>query len=238
MLRIAVCDDEESIIRYVVETIQKYFRLNCLECKIQTYQDSENLYYDIRDGIQYDLFFLDIEIPKLNGMELAKEISDNNLGKIIFITSHLEYAITAYEYSVFRYIPKNMLDEKLDLALDDFLKLYYLERSEYYRIEIKNHVEKIPYRDILYVLKDGKYAIFYLCGERSVRIRKTLKQILEEIKKEYFFLADQGCIVNLANVVGLDSEGVIFADQKHIAISKAKVTAFKKTMLKFWERHV
>ena len=103
----------------------------------------------------YDLLLLDIEMPGIDGMGLAKSIHDNMpAARIIFITSHLEYAIEAYEFSVFRYIPKDRIDEKLSVALDDFYKLYRLERNEFYTIQVKNRIEQIAYRDILYVLKD------------------------------------------------------------------------------------
>ena len=142
MLHIAICDDEEMIGSKVDELVRVFFRTHCVDCKIQTYQFSENLLYDLQDGINYDLLLLDIGMPGIDGMDLAKVIRDTMpAAKIIFITSHLEYAITAYEFSVFRYIPKNVIDEKLPPALEDYYKLYRLERNEFYTVEIKNHVE-------------------------------------------------------------------------------------------------
>ena len=153
MLRVAICDDEK-ILMEIEEIAGRFFRLNCIDNKITIYQSSENLQYDLQDRIVYDLFLLDIEMPGIHGMELAKEICKRiHSAKIIFITSHPEYAITAYEYSVFRYIQKTMLHEKLFLALEDYYKLYALEKKEYYMIEIKNYLEKIPYRSIFYILK-------------------------------------------------------------------------------------
>lgn len=85
-------------------------------------------------------------MPEVSGMDLAKTIYRNiPSARIIFITSHLEYAIEAYEFSVFRYIPKKLLDDKLLIALEDFYKLYCLERDEYYVIQVKNRIEKVAY---------------------------------------------------------------------------------------------
>ena len=178
-------------------------------------------------------------MPGIDGMDLAKVIRDTMpAAKIIFITSHLEYAITAYEFSVFRYIPKNVIDEKLPLALEDYYKLCRLERNEFYMVEIKNHVEQLPYREILYILKEGKYAVFYLTGGKTQSVRKTLAQVFEEISKEYFYFADRGCIVNLANVVGIDDIGILFLDNQRITISKANIPELKTTMLHFWGKQI
>jgi len=239
MVQIAICDDEPEIIPQIEKTVNHFFRTHCIDCCIKSYLSSDNLQYDLLDGLYYDLFLLDIEMPGIDGMTLAKEIFDTApAAKIIFITSHLEYAITAYEYSVFRYIPKTMIAEKLTIALEDFYKLYRLEQSEFYTIEIKNHVEQIPYRNILYILKSGKYAVFYLQDGRTQPVRKTLSQISTEINQEYFYFADRGCIVNLANVIGIDEAGVLFQNQQHVTISKAAMSEFKSILLRFWEKQI
>lgn len=239
MLRVAICDDETVILSKIDELARVFFRTHCVDCKIQAYQSSENLLYDLQDGINYDLLLLDIEMPGIDGMDLAKVILDTMpAAKIIFITSHLEYAITAYEFSVFRYIPKNVIDEKLPPALEDYYKLYRLERNEFYTVEIKNHVEQLPYREILYILKEGKYAVFHLTGGKIQSVRKTLTQVFEEMSKEYFCFADRGCIVNLANVVGIDDTGILFPDDQRITISKANISDFKTTMLRFWRKQI
>lgn len=239
MLHIAICDDDIEILNKVEILARQFFRTHCVDCKIQAYQSSENLMYDLQDGVYYDLLLLDIEMPGIDGMGLAKVIRDTMpAAKIIFITSHLEYAITAYEFSVFRYIPKTVIDDKLPPALEDYYKLYRLERNEFYTVEIKNHVEQLPYREILYILKEGKYAIFHLTGGKTQSVRKTLAQVFEEISKEYFCFADRGCIVNLANVVGIDDTGILFPDDQHITISKATISDFKTTMLRFWRKQI
>ncbi len=238
MLRVAICDDEKILVD-IEEIAGRFFRLNCIDNKITTYQSSENLQYDLQDGVVYDLFLLDIEMPGIHGMELAKEICERiPSAKIIFITSHPEYAITAYEYSVFRYIQKTMLHEKLFLALEDYYKLYALEKKEYYMIKIKNYLEKIPYRSIFYILKEGKYSVLYLEGERTVSVRKSLKQVFEELGQEYFYFADRGCIINLANVIGMDTGKILFPGQQNVTINKTSWKEFKERLLSFWGKQI
>ncbi len=239
MLHIAICDDDGTVVSKVEELASIFFRTHCVDTKIQSYQCSENLMYDLQDGIYYDLLLLDIEMPGVDGMGLAKNIHDNMpAARIIFITSHLEYAIEAYEFSVFRYIPKTAIGNKLPAALEDFYKLYRLERNEFYTIQVKNQVEQIAYRDILYILKEGKYAVFYLVNGEMRSVRKTLAQVFEEINKEYFYFADRGCIVNLANVVGMNGNGIILPGSQHITISKTNLPEFKTTMLRFWGKQI
>lgn len=74
---------------------------------IRTYRSSDFLLYDIQENNYFDLLLLDIEMPKINGMQIAKDVKKlcpETL--VIFITSHSEYAIDSFELSVFRYIEK------------------------------------------------------------------------------------------------------------------------------------
>ena len=240
MVKIAICDDEEKSVALHEKMVRECLQSAGIGYEVTTYTQSRNLLYDITDdAFFYDLILLDIEMPGMDGMALAKEISTIlPMAKIIFITSHLEFAVAAYEYSVFRYIPKNMIGEKLTAALEDFYKLYGLERNDYYLIKVKNHVEKLSYRDIFYVLKDGKYAVFYLRNRQIASIRKTLSQVYAEINQEYFYFADRGCIINLANVTGMDGENVIMLDGQHITISRSSVAEFKSILLHFWEKQI
>ena len=239
MLKIAVCDDEQNMLIKVKKIAGHFFWTHCVDCDIHAYENSDNLQYDLKDGVYYDLFLLDIEMPGVDGMALAKEISAClPAAKILFITSHLEYAIAAYEYSVFRYIPKDMIDRKLPVALEDFYKLYELERSSYYRIQVKNHVEQLTFQDILYILKEGKYAVFHLRSGRTASVRRSLSQVYAEIGQEYFCLADRGCLINLANVTGMDGERILMPDGERVAISRSGVAEFKSALLRFWEKQI
>lgn len=239
LLQIAICDDETANVSRVQELAKVFFRTHCIDIKLHTYESGENLMYDLKDGFYFDLLLLDIEMPEVTGMDLAEVIKERMpSARIIFITSHLQYAIEAYEFSIFRYIPKDKLEDKLPAALEDFYKLYRLERNEYYTIQVKNHIEQLAYRDILYVLRDGKYAVFHLINGESKSVRKTLSQVSEELNQEYFYFADRGCIVNFANVTGLDDSLISFVQGQQVPISKAMIPEFKMKMLEFWGKQI
>lgn len=144
MLRIVICDDEAAMIETVRAITAHFLRTQGVDGEIQCYSRSDTLRDDLDDGSFYDLFLLDIEMPKVDGMTLAEKIhAELPAATMIFITFHLEYAISAYEFAIFRYIPKTQLAEKLPQALADFYKLYALERGDFYTIAVKNHVEKL-----------------------------------------------------------------------------------------------
>ena len=158
MLRIAICDDDSAAVRS-----NKSIAEDCLkQCgcagEIASYTHSENLLYDItEDGFFFDLILLDIEMPGSTGMELAGKIRPflPNV-KIIFITSHVEYAVDAFELSIFRYVPKSDIARRLPGAVCDAIRLIDLEEGRFYTIQTSSRLEKIPYKEILFLSRDGK----------------------------------------------------------------------------------
>ncbi len=103
MLRIAVCDDDKEVVQAHKEIVGICLKQCGSVGKIDVYTAGDNLLYDItEDHFFFDLILLDIEMPGNTGMEIAEKIKPflPNV-KIIFITSHIEYAIDAFELSVF-----------------------------------------------------------------------------------------------------------------------------------------
>lgn len=118
MLHIAICDDDKAAVESHTEITENCLK-NCGSIgKVEAYTTSDNLLYDIaEDKFFFDLILLDIEMPGSTGMEIAEKIKPYlpNV-KIIFITSHIEYAIDAFELSVFRYVPKSDMEKRLPAA--------------------------------------------------------------------------------------------------------------------------
>ena len=150
MLHIAICDDDPGAVGREQALVEKTYRESGASCKIRCYTDSRNLLADILDdGFFFDLLLLDIEMPGLSGMELPQKLRPClPEAKIIFVTSHREYAIDAFELSIFRYIPKAELEKRLPAALRDAAGLILLQAGQSYTIETKSRLEKIPLREI------------------------------------------------------------------------------------------
>ena len=181
MVKIAICDDEEKSVVLHERIVRECLQSMGIGCGITTYTQSRNLLYDITDdAVFYDLILLDIEMPGISGMEIPLKIKGYlpNV-RIIFVTSHTEYAIDAFELSIFRYVPKNNLEAKLPAAVVDAAKLIELESGQDYTIQAANRMEKIPYKDIFYIQRDGKNAcIVSGTGTSKVRKRRNLSSLI------------------------------------------------------------
>ncbi|MCI8398376.1 MAG: response regulator transcription factor [Oscillibacter sp.] len=239
MLRIAICDDDSAAVQSNRNIAEDCLKQCGTAGEISAYTHSENLLYDItEDGFFFDLILLDIEMPGSTGMELAGAVRPflPNV-KIIFITSHIKYAIDAFELSIFRYVPKNDIARRLPAAVCDAIRLIGLEDGKFYTIQTNSRLEKIPYKEILYIERDGKNAsIATVSG--AAKVRKSLQQVHGELGAEEFIFIDRGCIVNMIHVMQVRDGGVVLKNGAVLPVSRSHLQEVKAQINAYWGNHI
>lgn len=239
MIQIAICDDDECAVGMHQKATEECLKQCRITGVITAYTDSDNLLYDItEDNFYYDLILLDIEMPGCTGMELARRIKPflSNV-KIIFITSHIEYAIDAFELSIFRYVPKDDTARRLPNAIMDALRLISLEEGKVYTIRTNSRLEKIPCKDILYIERDGKYASITAVGGVS-KVRRSLQQVFEELGAEEFLYIDRGCIVNVIHIMQVKDGQAVLKNGVALPISRSHLQGVKEQINAYWGSHI
>ena len=151
MIRIAVLDDDPMSIERIRQITETCMRQLEMRDEIQDYETGQSVLDDLKKEIYYDVYLLDVQLPDINGLEIAKRIRRRWSDPIvIYITNYVDYAVEAYEVNTFRYIPKQLLEEKLPKAyhsMKDLLKKKEAARR-FYTIERYAQREKLYYRDI------------------------------------------------------------------------------------------
>lgn len=239
MIRIAICDDEERAVALHEKIVKDSLQAQGIGYEITTYTQSRNLLYDITDdGFFFDLILLDIEMPGISGMEIPQQIKGflPNV-KIIFVTSHTEYAIDAFELAIFRYVPKNNLEVKLTAAVIDAAKLIELEAGQEYTIQTANRMEKIPYKDIFYIQRDGKNASIISSAGVS-KVRKSLQQVFDELNAPEFIFIDRGYIVNIIQIMKVSDSMALLKNGEQLPISRSHLQEVKQQINRFWGAHI
>ncbi len=239
MIRIAICDDEKDAISLHDKIVKSSLQACSIGYEITTYTRSQNLLYDItEDGFFYDLILLDIEMPDVTGMELSEKIKPHlpNV-KIIFITSHIEYAIDAYELSIFRYVPKSSLDTRLPAAITDAARLIELEAGQEYTIQTSSRLERIPYKEIYYIQRDGKNASIVSSFGVS-KVRKSLQKVYEELNTPEFIYIDRGYIVNIIQIMKIRDSTAFLKNGEQLPVSRAHLQDVKQQINRFWGAHI
>lgn len=235
MLQIAICDDSELFLQHLNQTVTHILQSSQEMADITLYKKSELLNYDIQEGRFFDLILTDIEMPDMNGMELAATIRRHLPGTlIIFITAYTKYALDAFELSAFRYIDKGTISAKLPGAIGDALKVIHLQNDQYYPLSNAHTYRKILLRDILYISREGKNSVFHLTDQSVFKERKSLTPVMEKLNSSDFVFADRGIIVNLLHIVSIQDTTLELDNGEFLPASLARIKELKVLLKKLW----
>lgn len=237
MPRIAIVDDQIEYLENISQFITKYYFKNGISCTIDTFSKAQLLLYEMEENMTYDIYLLDIEMPEVDGLVLAEKIRKrDNEGYIIFITSHMRFLMNGYDYFAYQYIPKNNLKQKLVPTLNALQKRLEIDKEKFYQICTNHRYEKILYKDIYYVYKQEKNAVF-VTENGNISIRETLKNIYKDLEKNEFILIDRGYIVNIVHIMRLYQNIIYLRNNQTLKVSRTYAEQVKKRIHSYWKEH-
>lgn len=153
---------------------------------------------DYIENNKVDVLFLDINLnANLTGCDIADLIRKKNKNiYIIFLTGHLEYALLAYKYKTFDYLPKPIIDERLEETVLRLVDDMALETCHF--IRINNNKTIINANDVNYIKKDGMKLVF-CTGKENYETYSSFSRF-ETCLPENFVRCHKSYIVNINNV--------------------------------------
>lgn len=223
-MRILICDDEEKYITPLIEYIEEYMNDHSIPCDITTTVHSQDMFTSKE---VFDIAFLDVQMPEIDGLTLAKELRRRN-GKtaLFFITNYEAYQDNAMDLQALRYFTKPFDPVRLQSGLDKAME--YIDGAY---VDIYLYSEGIQQR----VLVDD---IIYLTLEkRKVAIQTTKHHFLVSGKLEewadhfphlFFRQVHKSFLINLHYVEVYSYSEVIMTDGTRIPIAPKKQSEFRR----------
>lgn len=228
MIKCIAIDDEPLALRQLVSYIDQTPFLQ-LSGKF-TNALMVNAYLKTND---VDLMFLDINMPDLNGMELAKSLE--NPPKIIFTTAYSEYAIEGYKVNAVDYLLKPIEYEDFLLAAtkaesaikkERLLNTEIIKKDDYLFIKSGQKHIRINFKDIKYLEAQKEYVSINLINSEPVRTLIRLKNIEEILPKGNFMRIHRSYIVNLSHIVTVERNRIIYSNKEFIVVSDTYLEEF------------
>lgn len=240
MITIAVCDDNIQFARFLTDKIKTICAFKIPErymCQIAVEMSSSRAVLEYIKENTINILFLDIDMPKESGFQLAEKINRIRPDTIIiFVSSHENYVFNSFEYSPFRFLRKSKLNDELEDAL---IKAVDRHMSSTQVITIKTDCEIVELRvkDIHYIRSEGNYYI--VCGyDFEYKCRGTMSQAEKAFEKYNFFRINSGCFVNMENIKRFESPNKIVLENTELYISQRKVASFKEAFMLFTRKRV
>ncbi|NLK78285.1 MAG: response regulator transcription factor [Clostridiales bacterium] len=230
MKKIAICDDEVNFQKVLREKLEEYYGM--LEVEIEVFSSGMDFLDRFKKyPLEFQMIFMDIEMPGLDGIETSKRIRKINQSiPIIFLTSHTELAMEGYEVEAFRFLDKPLQMERLVKTLHDFDNLRLLDS----KIELQDgeRTMLVNWMEIQYVQSENVYINVYLEDTRYL-IRKKLGGIEEQMPKQIFYKPHRSYLINLGFVKSFDGKKIMMKNGNEIPLSRGKRNDFKKSMMNY-----
>ena len=230
MIRAAVVEDEEKERERIISYLRAFEKERGVSFSITEFSDGLELAEDYK-GV-FDILFLDIELPHLDGMKTAKRIRERDEEVLIlFITNLAQYAIQGYEVGALDYMLKPVSYAAFAMKLGRAAKILQGRPVQSLVLNQDGNALRLPYGNIRYV-EVADHQLIYHTTQGEYREFRTLKE-LEEILGEGFSRINHCYLVNLRFVEGTKDEFCLLG-QDQLKISRAKKKAFLQQLSDFY----
>lgn len=221
-MRIAICDDEQAQQILLQKYLLEWGKEHQVSIVTNLFPNGESFLFSWEEDKEYDLLILDIEMGKMNGMELAGEIrkQDEEI-PILFITGYDSYMAQGYEVSALHYLLKPVNKEKLFAVLDRLQRSRTKTESEdRFLFQTEEGSLSLPISKIWYVEANAHQCILYT-QEREYVLRQTISAVekLFEGKKE-IVRCHRSYLVNLQHISAIVKNEIILDNKSRLPLSR------------------
>lgn len=228
-MRIAICDDE----KIMIDCIRSRLIQHNPSWEIDQYLSGKQL---LGTEKEYDLIFLDIEMPDMNGMEVAMELRNREFdGHLVFLTSHSEFMPTAFKVKAFRFLKKPIEDVAFEETLIESEKEIY--RNKKIIINTSESTKVVKLKDII-CLEIVRNSTYMHTKDGQIVTRRTLREWMEILGDEYFLQVHKSYVVALRYIDTINTNVITMKDMDmKIPISRRKSKEVRNAFFSFIKKH-
>lgn len=235
MIRIAVVDDDKVILCQIKELIEKEI---IAEVSIDLFSDSI-VFYDNNNQWNYDIVFLDIDMPKMTGFEIAETIGLLKRKTLIVFVSNLEHLVyDSLKFKPFRFVRKSLLAEDVLSAIDAFI-IEQKRNRDVFVIKTSGTTIPIAVSDIIYFesmghdifVKISDSTKYQMLRERDNNV--TMKLLSEQYETKGFIRIHKSYLVNYKFIYVIKASEVILKNTEKIVINPHKANLIRNQFQHF-----
>ena len=232
-MKIAVCDDDKATREHIVSLIKEQIQ----DAKIVTFGSGEEM---LKAQEDFDISFLDVEMEKLSGMDVANHIRQEQEEKgsarsiIIFVTGYGKYMNDAFDVSAFHYLLKPINEEKFCTVFERALKELSAteERTKRY-ILVKNSgvQQKVYIKDIYYIESANKKVIIHT--KAGILESYGKMEELEQMTSGVFYRCHRCYLVNMEKITSYNADSIKVVNGDELILAQKKFNDFIRQYMKY-----
>lgn len=243
MYKIDIVDDDGKAASQLEGMIQYYGTVHNLAFKVSKYNDPT--VYLKKEHTESHIIFLDIKMPQMDGIDLAKNIRVKNPDVIIiFCTSFQHFAINGYEVNAFGFLVKPVQEYSFNYFFDRAIKKLQNDiENASIRIKTLEDYRVLRVQDIYYVEVLQHYLFYHVkrhdkekddgrVGEEIIRSRGVMKDAEKQLSGFDFFRSNISYLLNFNYVTAIKGNNVYLSD-KIFSVSRSQKKIFTEKFMEF-----
>ena len=228
MIKIAICDDSKDDSEFVADLTLQWGQNSNIQIELDIFPSAEAFLFQYSENKDIDILLLDIEMPHMDGVTMAKQIrQENETVQIIFITGYSDYISEGYEVAALHYLLKPINPDKffevMSRAAD---KLSKNERTVI--IEQSGEIVRIPLYEISHITADRNYITVH--AKQDYTIKKTLADF-EKLLDDRFFRVGRSAVINLSYVVRVTKTDAYLSNGSTVPIPKTAYDPLNRAII-------
>lgn len=228
---IAVCDDLQTDREETAQLTEEICRSEGIKPRIVRFERAEALLETIQGGERFALLLIDVLLPGLDGMELARVLrGQNEQVSIVFVSSNRELALQGYEVSAARYLAKPLDPEKLKEAILFCYGQYQKERE--LLLPVGGSMRKIAPKDIYYAEIMGRKCRIRL-EQEECDASLSMSELEDMLPEHDFIRCHQSFLVNWHHVQSLRMDSIELTDKRIVPVSKHRVKQVRQAFVDY-----
>lgn len=226
MIKVAVCDDEIHIRGKLISIIKEYFDEIKRAVWVADFKTGDGL---LKAKIRFDIIFLDIEMPNMNGIETAKKLRNWDVNsKIIYVTNYDKYKSCAYKVHAFDYICKPVREKVIYGVLSEAVRyLDHASERQRYAFKTEEGIVTLELDDIYYFEYLSRKVIINSSKGKYIATY-SLKELYEKFSKHNFESPHKSFIINMLHIKCIKGFNVYMENEAVVPLAQKRAVNFKE----------
>ncbi len=219
-MNIAICDDRKAHLEKGCEIIRRAAAQNGIPVKIDSFTSGENLLYSVHDDCsQFDIIFLDINMPQIKGTELARQLMEQEPGiPVVFFTVSKDHCLEAFDVGAFNYVLKNEAAyERIESILLRIHQKLEEENEDFIILVSCGEKVIVPIRQIRYFESQTRIMTIYY-GEKSFEFYSRMKVLEEELYGKGFLRIHRSYLVAISEIKSFNMRSITLNDGTELPV--------------------
>ncbi|MBR1686679.1 MAG: response regulator transcription factor [Clostridia bacterium] len=220
---IAVCDDDRVALNILTGAIVSAFSGHDIEAHVDVFETPKAL-LDKMKSVHYELIFLDIEMPDLDGITLGRQLRrTNNLIDIIYISNREDLVFDALRVNPRGFIRKSRFLQDVPGVISAYLDARPKEEKETLLIQNTSGIREVALDELMYIEGAGKIQYVHLADrDEPIPLHRRLQELEDELTEKGFFRIHKGYLVNYRFIRHIGDTEVTLNNTENIPLSRRK----------------